>query len=72
VGVRKIALFGGQITLANVIQYLSRQSDQILLGWSSGAHALGLYSTAMQMLMLPLRQILAPLTQVAFRERLSG
>jgi len=65
VGVRKMARFGGEITLANVIQYLSRQSDQMLLGWWSGAYALGLYSTAMQMLMLPLHQILAPLTQVA-------
>jgi len=48
-----------------MIQYLSKQSDQILLGWWSGAHALGLYSTAMQMLLLPLRQMLAPLTSVA-------
>jgi len=65
VGVRKMAMFGGELTLANVIQYVSKQSDQILLGWGSGAHALGLYSTAMQMLLLPIRQILAPLTSVA-------
>ncbi len=65
VGVRKMVVFGSELTLANVIQYLSKQSDQILLGWWSGAHALGLYSTAMQMLMLPIRQILAPLTRVA-------
>lgn len=65
VGVRNMMVFGGEITLANVIQYLSRQSDQILLGWWSGAYALGLYSTAMQMLMLPIRQMLAPLVSVA-------
>jgi len=65
VGVRNMAIFGSEMTLANVIQYLSKQSDQILLGWWSGAHALGLYSTAMQMLMLPIRQILAPLASVA-------
>ncbi len=65
VGVRKMAVFGSELTFSNVIQYLSKQSDQILLGWWSGAHALGLYSTAMQMLMLPIRQILAPLTRVA-------
>lgn len=65
VGVRKMAVFGSELTLANVIQYLSKQSDQILLGWWSGAHALGLYSTAMQMLLLPIRQMIAPLTSVA-------
>jgi len=65
VGVRKMIVFGSQMTLANVVQYLSKQSDQILLGWWSGAHALGLYSTAMQMLLLPIRQMLAPLTSVA-------
>jgi len=65
VGVRRMALFGGQMTVANVIQYLSRQSDQLLLGWYSGAHALGLYSTAMQMMMMPITQIIAPLAQVA-------
>jgi len=65
VGVRKMVIFGSELTLANVIQYLSRQSDQILLGWWSGAHALGLYSTAMQMLLLPIRQMIAPLTSVA-------
>jgi len=65
VGIRKMVVFGSQMTLANVIQYLSRQSDQILLGWWSGAHALGLYSTAMQMLLLPIRQMIAPLTSVA-------
>jgi len=65
VGARKMVVFASQMTLANVIQYLSKQSDQVLLGWWSGAHALGVYSLAMQMLMLPLRQILAPLTRVA-------
>jgi len=65
VGVRKMVVFGSQMTLANVIQYLSKQSDQILLGWWSGAHALGLYSTAMQMLLLPIRQMIAPLMSVA-------
>ena len=65
VGVRRMVAFGGSLTLANSVQYLARQSDQVLLGWSAGTHALGLYSTAMNMLMLPIRQVLAPLTQVA-------
>jgi PST family polysaccharide transporter len=65
VGVRKMTVFGGSLTLANVVQYLSRQSDQLMLGSSSGAHVLGLYSTAMQMLMLPIQQVLAPLAPVA-------
>jgi len=65
VGVRKMAEFGGYMTLSNVIHYLSRQSDQVLLGWWSGAHALGLYSTAMQMLLLPIQQVLSPLSRVA-------
>jgi len=65
VGIRKMVVFGSELTLANVIQYISKQSDQILLGGWSGAHALGMYSTAMQLVTLPLRQILTPLAQVA-------
>ncbi len=65
VGVRKMAMFGGHLTLANVVHHLSRQSDQILLGWWSGAHALGLYATSMQLLLLPIRQVLSPLGRVA-------
>ena len=65
VGVRKMAEFGGHLTLANTVHYLSRKSDQILLGWWSGAHALGIYATAMQLLLLPIRQILSPLGRVA-------
>jgi len=65
VGARKMVMFGGQLTLANAIHYLSRQSDQVLLGWSSGSHALGVYATTMQMVVAPLGQVLAPLSRVA-------
>jgi len=65
VGVRRMVVFGGQLTIANVIHYLSRHSDQILLGWWSGAHALGIYATTMQLVVGPLGQVLSPLSRVA-------
>lgn len=56
--------FGAGITGFNTINYFSRNLDNILIGKMIGAPALGLYSRAYQLLMLPISQIRDPLNGV--------
>ena len=56
--------FGAGITGFNTINYFSRNLDNILIGKLIGASALGLYSRAYQLLMLPISQIRDPLNAV--------
>ena len=63
--VRSILAFGGNLTGANLLNYLVRNLDNILIGWCWGAGALGLYSRAYALLLLPIRHINGPLTSVA-------
>ncbi|MBM4231366.1 MAG: hypothetical protein FJ184_11560, partial [Gammaproteobacteria bacterium] len=48
---------------ANVAGYVSRNTDNLLIGWHWGAAPLGLYSKAYDLLMAPLSQIATPLGQ---------
>ncbi len=64
-GVREMLAFGGNLTAFNVVNYFARNIDNILIGWRWGSGPLGLYSKAYGLLMLPLRQINAPLSAVA-------
>lgn len=64
-GVRKMLKFGGHLTGFNFINYFSRNADNILIGRFIGADALGLYSKAYELFMLPISQIRNPLEQVA-------
>lgn len=64
-GVRPMLGFGGNLTGFNIVNYFRRNADNLLLGAFAGASALGLYSKAYSLLMLPLRQLNAPLTAVA-------
>ena len=61
------ALFasGARLTGFTVVNYIARNFDNLLIGRYAGAHALGLYSKAYDLLMLPIRQISEPATQVA-------
>jgi O-antigen/teichoic acid export membrane protein len=45
--------------------YLIRNVDNLLIGWYSGARALGLYTKAYQMLLVPAQQFSTPLAGVA-------
>ncbi|PSF38674.1 lipopolysaccharide biosynthesis protein [Aphanothece hegewaldii CCALA 016] len=63
--VKAMLLFGGGLTSTNVINYLTRNFDNILIGKYWGAQELGLYSRAYQLLMMPLLSINAPLRVVA-------
>lgn len=57
--------FGSGITGFELVNYLSRNLDNVLIGRQVGAVALGLYSKSYQLLMLPITQLRAPLNTVA-------
>ncbi|MDD9207709.1 lipopolysaccharide biosynthesis protein [Georgenia sp. 10Sc9-8] len=65
VSVRRFMRFGGGLLGTQVISYATKNIDNVLLGAVWGAGALGLYSRAYQLLMMPLNQINAPMTRVA-------
>ena len=65
VGIRSMMRFGSSLTGVNVINYLFRNSDNVLVGWYWGAGALGFYQKAYSLLMLPISQVNAPLGGVA-------
>ena len=64
-GIRGMLAFGGHLTGANILDYVARNIDKVLLGWRWGAAPLGLYSKAYQLLLLPVRQINQPISTVA-------
>ena len=57
--------FGGNVAASYFIISVSRSADNILLGRYTGAGPLGLYSRAYNLLMLPVRQLSAPVGGVA-------
>lgn len=73
-GVRSLLAFGGHLTGFDFVNYFSRNADKMLLGRLSGSGALGLYSRAYDLMMLPVVTIRAPLISVALpaMSRLQG
>jgi O-antigen/teichoic acid export membrane protein len=61
---RSMLHFGGHLTGFQVVNYLGRNIDNLLIGRVWGAGPLGLYTRAYQLLMLPIRQVNAPLASV--------
>ena len=61
---RSMLHFGGHLTGFHVLNYVGRNVDNLLIGRVWGAGPLGLYTRAYQLLMLPIRQINAPLAAV--------
>jgi O-antigen/teichoic acid export membrane protein len=53
--------FGGNLTATNLLNYLGRNLDNVLIGRFCGANMLGLYSKAYQLLLLPIWQINTPM-----------
>lgn len=64
-GVRPLLAVGSNYTGFTVLNYLSRNLDNLLIGSYLGAAPLGLYNRAYQILLLPLTQISIPIRQVA-------
>ncbi len=57
--------FGGNVLGFDLVNYFSRNMDNILIGRYLGAAPLGLYARAYNLFMLPITQIRTPVTQVA-------
>jgi PST family polysaccharide transporter len=65
VAVAGLLRFGGNVTGFRMVNYLARNLDDILIGRVLGKYPLGLYQQAYRLLMIPLRQINAPIASVA-------
>lgn len=62
--IRPLLAFGGYLTGANLLAFVNTHLDQILIGRFFGSHAVGNYSRAFALLLLPLQQLAGPLTTV--------
>ncbi|HXZ39877.1 MAG TPA: lipopolysaccharide biosynthesis protein [Terriglobales bacterium] len=62
--VRSLVAFGGNVAGSYLINYLNRNTDNILVGWYWGASPLGLYSKAYSLLLRPVNQLNAPLSTI--------
>lgn len=63
--VRQMIRFGVDIMGFNLVNYFSRNLDNILIGRYHGGGALGIYSKAYQLLMMPITNLRDPLNKVA-------
>ncbi len=63
--VRSLITFGGHVAASYLTINFTRSADSILIGWYWGAGPLGLYSRAMNLLLLPTRQLGTPARAVA-------
>jgi len=64
-GLRELLSFGMHLSGFNVLNYVTRNLDNVLIGRYRGAIELGLYTRAYSLLMLPLRQLNTPIMRVA-------
>jgi O-antigen/teichoic acid export membrane protein len=65
-GVRSMLMYGGTVTLNNIVVYLAGNADKVLLGRFWGAETLGIYGRAYQLISLPTDNLNATIGQVAF------
>lgn len=63
-GVGQMLTFGSNITLASFCQWANRNLDNVIIGNFWGDEALGLYSRAYSVLLLPLSQVNSPMNRV--------
>lgn len=63
-GVRQMLAFGGHITGFQFINYFARNADNAMLGFAWGAGALGFYTRAYSLMMLPNSKLTGPLSSV--------
>jgi O-antigen/teichoic acid export membrane protein len=64
-GVSGMVRFGLNITATNALDFSAQNIDNVLIGRFYGAEALGLYTRAYSLLLLPIRQVTEPIAQVA-------
>jgi PST family polysaccharide transporter len=56
--------FGANVSFSNVLNYISRNADNVLIGHAYGAGPLGLYDRAYKLMLLPMWQITYPISRV--------
>jgi O-antigen/teichoic acid export membrane protein len=61
---REILSFGANLTGFNIVNFFSRNLDNILIGRYSGAIELGYYDRAYKLLLFPIQNIVTPLSRV--------
>lgn len=61
---RSLIAFGRDTLLLQVANYATSNIDSVMIGRFSGTGALGLYNRAYQITLLPITQIISPLTRV--------
>jgi PST family polysaccharide transporter len=64
-GLGALLRFGGSVTGANVVNYLSYTMDNVLIGARWGDVQLGFYDRGFRLMLLPVVQIVMPFTRVA-------
>ncbi|NYD68528.1 lipopolysaccharide biosynthesis protein [Agromyces atrinae] len=64
-GMSPLLRFGGALFGSQIVTYISRNVDTLVISLRFGPSALGAYDRAFQMLMMPLNQLNAPATRVA-------
>ncbi len=64
--VRSVLGYGGNLTGFHMVNYWSRNADNLLIGRMMGTTALGLYSRAYSLMVLPLSHIVAMVSSVMF------
>jgi O-antigen/teichoic acid export membrane protein len=63
-GVWSMLAFGGNLTGAKVLDFVTRNGDNVIIGYALGSASLGIYSKAYNLLELPMAQISSPLYNV--------
>lgn len=56
--------FGGGLTSFSVLNYFTRNADNVIIGFSLGSAPLGIYSKAYYLLMMPIREFNGPIGSV--------
>lgn len=63
--IRPFLSYGSSVFGTQMVGYIARNIDSVVIGSRFGAYDLGLYNRAFQLMMMPLLQIQAPSTRVA-------
>ena len=63
--VKGMLIFGRNLTVANVAGYLNASVDNMIVGYKLGEYSLGLYDRAWKLGVLPLNQLLGPISRIA-------
>ncbi len=64
--VRDLGTFGGNVFGTRMVYYLNRNADNLLIGRFLGPAALGAYSLAYNVILLPFSQVAGPLEQLLY------